>query len=92
MKEWLQKGYASLFLNYTLAQNNFSAFETKTNDYLVVNLAIGGKIKIGKNSVNASVNANNLFDKTYVNHLSRLKTDGIYNIGRNIIGTISFDL
>lgn len=92
LKNWLQKGYASVFFNYTFAQNNFSTFETKTNDYLLVNLAIGGKIKIGKNTINASVNGNNLLNKTYVNHLSRLKTDGIYNIGRNIIGTISFDL
>ncbi|MFD2908341.1 TonB-dependent receptor domain-containing protein [Flavobacterium ardleyense] len=92
LKDWLQKGYASVFFNYTFAQNNFSTFETKTNDYLLVNLAIGGKIKIGKNYLNASVNGNNLLNKTYVNHLSRLKTDGIYNIGRNIIGTISFDL
>ena len=92
LKNWLQKGYASVFFNYTFAQNNFSTFETKTNDYLLVNLAIGGKIKIGKNYINASVNGNNLLNKTYVNHLSRLKTDGIYNIGRNIIGTISFDL
>ena len=92
LKDWLQKGYASVFFNYTFAQNNFSTFETKTNDYLLVNLAIGGKIKIGKNYINASVNGNNLLNKTYVNHLSRLKTDGIYNIGRNIIGTISFDL
>jgi len=31
------------------------------------------------------VSANNVFNKNYVSHLSRLKPDGIANMGRNVI-------
>jgi outer membrane receptor protein involved in Fe transport len=34
----------------------------------------------------------NLLNKTYVNHLSRLKADGINNRGRNIMLRLNFDL
>ena len=39
-----------------------------------------------------NLNANNLLDKTYTNHLSRLKTDGINNMGKNVILSLNFDL
>ena len=90
--DWFKEGFVSAFLNYTFKQNNFGAFETKTNDYFLINLALGGKINYGKTSFNWVVNANNVFDKTYVNHLSRLKVDGINNMGRNIILSLSFAL
>lgn len=89
---WLKNGFATLNIVYTLAQNNFSEFETKTNDYTLVNLSLGGEISINKSKFNVNLNANNLFDKTYISHLSRLKTDGIPNIGRNIILGINFTI
>lgn len=91
-RNWLKKGFTSLFLNYTFAQNNLGEFETKTYDYLLVNLAIGSTIKIAKTEFNWNVNANNLLNKNYVNHLSRLKADGINNMGRNVILSLNFDL
>lgn len=87
-----KNGYSSFFLNYTFKQNNSSEFETKTPDYLLINFAVGGKVTLGKTAFNISINGNNLLDKTYVNHLSRLKADGINNMGRNIILTLNFDL
>ena len=88
----LKKGFTSLFLNYTFAQNNLSEFETKTHDYLLVNFAIGSTIKMAKTEFRWNINANNLLDKNYVNHLSRLKTDGINNMGKNVILSLNFDL
>lgn len=85
IQNWLTKGFASLQVNHTLVQNNFSAFETKTNDYTLINIGLGGTVKLGKSLVDLTLNANNLLNKTYINHLSRLKTDGIPNIGRNVI-------
>ena len=90
IKNWLTKGFASLQVNHTLAQNNISSFETNTNDYTLINLGFGGTVKLGKSIVNLTLNANNLLDKTYINHLSRLKTDGIPNMGRNIILGMNF--
>lgn len=89
---WLKETYSSLFFNYTFQQNNISEFETETPEYLLINFALGGKVTLGKKAFNLSLNANNLFDKTYVNHLSRLKTDGINNMGRNVIISLNFDL
>lgn len=90
IKNWWKEGFATINIESTFAQNNASEFETRTNDYTLINLALGGKISIGKSTFNLNLNANNVFDKTYISHLSRLKADGIPNIGRNIVLGISF--
>lgn len=92
IKKWLSDGFATINIESTFNQNNVSGFETKTNDYTLVNFAFGGKIKFGKTAFDMNLNANNLFDKTYVSHLSRLKTDDIPNIGRNIIFGVNFNI
>ena len=79
-------------IEHTLDQNNPSQFETKSNDYTLINFGLGGKVTIGKTAFDVNLNANNLFDKTYISHLSRLKTDGIPNIGRNIMMGINFTI
>lgn len=91
VKNWLEEGFATLNVSSTFNQNNVSGFETKTNGYTVLNLGFGGKIKLGKTTFDVNLNGNNLFDKTYIAHLSRLKTDGIPNIGRNIILGLNFN-
>ena len=91
-KKWLQEGFATLNIESTFSQNNYSEFETKTNNYTLANFGLGGKITLNKTVFNLNLNANNLLDKTYVSHLSRLKTDGIPNIGRNIVLGINFTI
>jgi iron complex outermembrane receptor protein len=39
-----------------------------------------------------SFSGNNLTDKVYVNHLSRLKSEGISNMGRNFTIGLSYNL
>jgi iron complex outermembrane receptor protein len=90
--KFIKDGFAVLNVDYTLDQNNPNQFETKSNDYMLVNLGFGGKITFGKMAFDVNLNANNLFDKTYISHLSRLKTDGIPNIGRNIVFGINFNI
>ncbi|MEO8517117.1 MAG: TonB-dependent receptor, partial [Flavobacterium sp.] len=92
IKNWLKTGYASLNIESTFAQDNISAFETKTNDYTLVNVGLGGNVNFGKTKFDLSLNGNNLFNKSYVSHLSRLKADGIPNIGRNIIVGFNFNI
>ncbi len=89
---WYTDGFIAAFFNYTFKQNKIGVFETQSNDYLLVNLALGGKISWGNTRYKLRLNANNLFDKTYINHLSRFKNDGIVSIGRNILLAINFDL
>ncbi|OSY89474.1 TonB-dependent receptor [Tenacibaculum holothuriorum] len=92
VSNWLQSGYASVSLNTTFDQNNISSFETKTNGYSLVNLGFGGDLIFGKTKFNTSISVNNLFNKKYINHLSRLKSDGILNAGRNIVLGLRFTI
>jgi iron complex outermembrane receptor protein len=92
IKNWLSDGFASLNVSNTFNQNNVSGFETKSNGYTLVNLGLGGKITIRKTVFEVNLNANNLLNKSYIAHLSRLKTDGIPNIGRNIVLGVNFNI
>ena len=92
VNKWLTDGFATLNISTTFNQNNISGFETKSNGYTLINLGFSGKIKIGQTSFEINLNGNNLFDKKYIAHLSRLKTDAIPNIGRNIVLGLNFNL
>jgi iron complex outermembrane receptor protein len=68
--------------------------ETATPAYALLSLSAGTDVQIrGKKVAELYVTADNLLDKAYQNHLSRLKyadenvvtgRRGIYNMGRNI--------
>ena len=68
--------------------------ETVTSGYALINLSAGTDIQLkGKKMAEFYITADNLLNKAYQNHLSRLKyTDlnvitgrrGVYNMGRNI--------
>lgn len=90
IKKWLSYGFATLNLSHTFKQNNTGVFETNTAKYTLINLGFGGKIKVGKRVFELNLNGNNLLDKSYFSHLSRLKTDGVRDIGRNIILGVHF--
>ena len=92
IKNWLNDGFATLNVSNTFDQKKISGFETYSEGYTLVNLGIGGQINIGKTHFNFNLNGNNLFNKNYIAHLSRLKNDGIPNIGRNIVLGINFNL
>ncbi|HEY4618438.1 MAG TPA: TonB-dependent receptor [Flavobacterium sp.] len=92
IKNWLEDGFATFNVSSTFNQNNVSGFETKSNGYTLINLGLGGTVKLGKTVFDVNLNGNNLFDKRYIAHLSRLKNDGIPNIGRNIVLGVNFDL
>ncbi|WP_437395549.1 TonB-dependent receptor [Flagellimonas lutimaris] len=87
--EWNKKNqdykcYAFVTLQTYFDQNKVGDFETKTSRYNLFNVGVGGDMKIFNQKVGYSITGNNLFDKNYISHLSRLKADGIANIGRNI--------
>jgi iron complex outermembrane receptor protein len=90
INNWIKKGFATVNIESIFKQNNNSTFETKSNGYTLVNLGLGGNVNINKANFDVSVNANNMLNKSYISHLSRLKTDGIPNIGRNIVLSVSF--
>lgn len=92
IKNWLSDGFASLNVSSTFSQNKISGFETASNGYSLVNIGFGGKVKFGRTIFDITLNGNNLFNESYIAHLSRLKADGIPNIGRNFIVDLKFNL
>ena len=88
----IKNSFIFLQANYTFNQNNISEFETKTNDYLLLSSGIGTDIQFNKSNFNVYLTATNLLNREYVAHLSRLKADGIYNMGRNVVLGVNFNL
>ncbi len=82
--EWLESSYAFITLKSVFEQSNVSAFETPTDGYSLLNIGLGGRILAFKQPIDVGLSGNNILNKDYVSHLSRLKSDGISNIGRNI--------
>jgi iron complex outermembrane receptor protein len=92
----LNNTYISLELEYNLRQDHiYSAFntETVTPAYVLLNAAFGTDFMCkGRTVASLYFTADNLTDRAYQNHLSRLKyadenpvtgRTGVYNMGRN---------
>lgn len=79
----LKNSFFSTTYKNTFDQNNVGEFETPTSGYNLLNMAVGTQISFNKIKAYISISGNNLTDKAYISHLSRLKADGIENIGRN---------
>ncbi|PDH52011.1 MAG: hypothetical protein CND00_02890 [Cryomorphaceae bacterium MED-G14] len=65
-------------------KQNIGQFETKTDSYLLVNLSGSHDLNLLNNNLTLGWSINNLFDKEYYDHLSRLKNFSIHEMGRNI--------
>jgi len=89
---WLQNGYATIRLESTFKQNHPSKFETASSGYNLVNLGFGGDFQLHRTKFNMTLNINNLFNKSYIPHLSLLKDLGIPSTGRNIVVGIKFNI
>lgn len=76
---------AFLQLRTTFAQNKFSAFESKTPGYSLLNFGASTAWKWSNSKINLGVSVTNLLNKEYTSHLSRLKVHEIADIGRNVI-------
>lgn len=92
----LNNFYVSVGLEWNLRQTHFYAAggtETATSAYALLNAAIGTDVKVrGKRRCSVFLTGNNLTDRAYQNHLSRLKyaevnprtgRRGVFNMGRN---------
>ncbi len=89
--KYIADAYARADIVSFFDQKNVSDFETRTGGYTLVNFGFGGKIKSNDSYVGFALNVNNAFNRRYVSHLSRLKQDGIPDIGRNIILSVNFN-
>lgn len=85
------RSFLSMGMDYNLRQNNYYACddtESATPSYALFNVSAGMDLHVlGHNCIELTICAQNIFDKVYQSHLSRLKyTDGpgISAMGRNI--------
>jgi iron complex outermembrane receptor protein len=88
----LNNKYAYITLKSVFDQDKVGDFEDSSKGYNLVNLGFGSDVTVFNTSLELRLSAQNIFDKTYISHLSRLKTDGIANIGRNISLAVSIPL
>ena len=66
------------------AQDRNAANETASPGYVLLDTGISTSTEVFNVPLNLAVNATNLLDKAYINHLSLLKPLGVYDMGRNI--------
>lgn len=98
MGGWLKNGYVKIGYHYAFAQDHiFSAYNTETASpaYGLMSLGLGGDVvnQHGNKLFSLFITADNVLDKAYQSHLSRLRyapvnpatgRRGVYNMGRNI--------
>ena len=95
--QWLNNTYMSVGMECNLRQDHYYAAnntETATPSYTLLNAAVGTDVRIRNRKIcSIYLTANNLTDRAYQSHLSRLKytglnpvtgREGVYNMGRNI--------
>ncbi len=92
-KGGLKSTYFSIAFDNVFKQSRVDNFETPTEAYSLVNLAIGTTFMLNKQPLRINLSANNLFNKAYYDHLSRFKPGrldeadlnaGYFNQGRNL--------
>ncbi|MFW9606879.1 MAG: TonB-dependent receptor domain-containing protein, partial [Prevotella sp.] len=94
--ETLNNAYVKIGLECDLRQNHFYGLdntETATPSYTLLNASMGTDVKCkGKKIFSIYLTGDNLTNRAYQNHLSRLKyaglnpvtgREGVYNMGRN---------
>jgi len=87
--KFLRNIYLEGGVDIVFAQNKPSEFETSTPAYNLVNMGFGFDIQCKQNLIHFNVKAANLLNITYYDHLSSLQTLGIYNMGRNIMVSLT---
>lgn len=88
----LKDSFIKIGLTNVFKQDRFDDFETLTNGYTLLDAGIGTSLKVKNGKINIWLTGQNLGNKLYYNHLSRYKTAGIYNQGRNVSFGISVPL
>ena len=66
------------------SQNDVADYETTTESYSLVEISGSYILNMVNNDLNLFWAVSNLFDKEYVDHLSRLKNLNLHDVGRNI--------
>lgn len=85
----LMKPHINIDCINALSQENPARFETKTDHYFLLNASIGSSFSCYKQKIHWSIQANNILNTKYYDHLSTVKDLGYYNMGRNISASLT---
>lgn len=75
---------------YYLPQHRVGEFETASVDYHIINIGANMRLET-KFNIDVGVGVKNVLNENYINHLSRLKAQGIPNMGRNYYVSIRLE-
>ena len=90
--KWLKNAYTNLTITSTMKQDNVGSFETSSSSYNILSFGFGGDVEFNSVKFNTNISMNNLLNTKYIHHLSRLKSDGILNAGRNLVVSLNFKI
>jgi iron complex outermembrane receptor protein len=74
----------NLGADYCLAQKRTYPGEVSTGEYFLLNASVNTRLKTALGRCELSLGGNNLLNRAYYDNLSRFKSYGLLNIGRNI--------
>jgi iron complex outermembrane receptor protein len=75
---------------YFAPQNRVAAYEVASNEYHLVNIACNMRLNL-KNPIHFGIGVKNVLNKSYIDHLSRLKNIQMPHPGRNIYLSIKYN-
>lgn len=87
--KFLSGAYLTVDYKVAAAQKNIVPPEEVTDGYQVINLGIGGDVKIRNQKISFSMQVQNLLNNTYYNHTSYYRLINIPEPGRNFIINLS---
>lgn len=88
----LEDIYAQISHRYAFAQTRTDRNEPSTPAYHLLDIGIGFKVRIKRQVIQIGVQAQNLLNASYLNHLSRYRILEIPEQGRNFVVTLKVPL
>lgn len=87
--KFIENAYWSVDYKLTAPQNNIVPPEEKTDGYQVINVGLGGDVKLKNQKISVSLQVQNLLNTKYFNHTSYYRLINVPEPGRNLIMNIS---
>lgn len=85
----IENAYLSIDYRITAAQNNIVPPEEPTRGYQLINIRLGGGLKLGNTRLDISLQVQNLLNSKYFNHTSYYRLINVPEPGRNFVVNIS---
>ncbi|HKI44622.1 MAG TPA: TonB-dependent receptor [Balneolales bacterium] len=77
--------YLSIQTSFYAKQDRVAPNEPDSKAYTLANVSLGSQLNVGKTPVQCDIIVDNLFNKAYIDHLSRYRDLPALNPGRNIV-------